>query len=346
MSYTYELVLDVLNGCKWNCLGCTVDRMTIHTYRKENFLTLKEFMITQKNKGSSLTHFEIGPTDFFTCDNLEEILNDASIGELINNFEFIFLTSTLLSRKDIDKRLAFLCDKLKNKRIYLFIPLQLERLKDKTFTQNLFDNIEYLKEKANSSFIIDKVYANVLDIPYFSSLHFDEKRNLLNWLYQQAGTKINFNYRLTSDSSPQHYSYVSSVDFLPILLREVRALDMLYEDLNIPDYLLNNKKRRGLLFKEGKLYWMPYLGKFTASLEENFQIDLSNNISESLERYELSLQSSQISYLAQTKDCPQCDFLNVCLSRGIIESMKVYNHSDCIIPDSRKKYWEKLQTNR
>lgn len=346
MSYTYELVLDVLNGCKWNCFGCTVDRMTIHTYRREKFLMLKEFILGQKNEGSSLIHFEIGPTDFFTCDNLEEILNDPSISELISNFEFIFLTSTLLSRKDIDKRLAFLCEKLKGKKIYLFIPLQLERLKDKSFGQNLFENIQYLKEKSKSSFTIDKVYANVLDIPYFSNLNYNEKCDLLNWLYKQAGMKINFNYRLTSDSSPQHYSYVSSADFLPILLREVRDLDILYDDLNIPDYLLDNKKRRGLLFKEGNLYWMPYLGKFTASLEQNFQIKLSENISKSLEQYELSLQSSQISYLTKTKDCPQCDFLNVCLSRGIIESMKIYNHTDCIIPDSRKKYWEKLQTNR
>lgn len=135
-KYTYELVLDTLNGCKWNCHGCTVDRLATYSYKPEDFRSLEEFMLKEKSKGSILNHFEIGPTDFLSCSNLEEILNDSSIQSLIKNFEHIFLTSTLLSKKDMQARMPLIKEKLLNKCVYLFIPLELKKLTDPRFKTN------------------------------------------------------------------------------------------------------------------------------------------------------------------------------------------------------------------
>ena len=346
MAHNYELVLDVLNGCKWNCPGCTVDRNSKNSFTLERLEELRNLMLEEKDKGSSLTHFEIGPVDFLSCSNFEDVMETGAAKDLVEAFEYVFLTSTLLSRGDIESRLDYTAEKFAGKKVYLFIPLELRRLKEKRFGENLFSNLELFREKARGKFTLSKVYANALDIPYFSGLEYQEKLSLVRFMANDLGMKINFNYRLTSEESPQHYSYVSSSEFLPVLLKEVRELDALYEDINLPDLLLDNKPRRGLLFKDDELYWMPYLGKFTASVEPNFAVDFGKGKMEAVDFFETKLNSSQIAYLPKTSLCQNCDLMEVCLSRGILESMRVYKHFDCVVPEQRKELWRRLGAKR
>lgn len=193
---------------------------------------------------------------------------------------------------------------------------------------------------------IDKIYANILDLPYFSSLSYEQKFDITQWLEHTAHIKLNFNYRLTSKKSPQHYSYLPTADLLPQLLDEDLTIDKIYEDLNIPDISLDNNLRRGLVYREGEIYWMPYLGKFIASLENNFRIEVSDNMADSIKHFELQMKSNQLAYLSKTQDCTSCDLLSVCLNRGIIESMNIYDHAQCVIPQSRKSTWKEFKAVR
>lgn len=339
MSHSYELVLDILSGCRWSCRGCTIDRSARNPFSSDELERLENFMRKEGENGARLGHLEIGPTDIFSCANLEAVFSDAAVRGLIKKFKYIFITSTLLSREDIEGRIALLKEQLAGTRIYLFIPLELRRLEDKRFAEHFFSNLQFFINETQADFQVSEVYLNILDISYFSSLGASVKKELLAKLWKEHGIRLNFNYRLSGDFNDGHYSYASSPKFLPLLMSESRKLDEAYETVDLPEENLNNLKRRGLVFNSNRLFWMPYLGKFTPCLESGFAIEGDEDIKTSLELFETELLGRQSAYLNRASECSECPTLSVCLSRGIIGTMEVYGKEECVVPETMKGKW-------
>lgn len=75
--------MEVLAGCDHGCLGCFVDKNIDPAMNQMIIDRAKELTDGVKRTGLNLREFVIGPTDFFTAENTESVLNNSVVQEIM-----------------------------------------------------------------------------------------------------------------------------------------------------------------------------------------------------------------------------------------------------------------------
>jgi len=75
--------MEVLSGCDHGCLGCFLDKNIDPAMNQMIIDRAKELTDGIKRTGLNLREFVIGPTDFFTAENTESVLNNPTVQEIM-----------------------------------------------------------------------------------------------------------------------------------------------------------------------------------------------------------------------------------------------------------------------
>lgn len=312
-----ELVLDVLNSCHWSCHGCVVSKKNREFDSEALDQTLQNFL-NYKRDGHLLSHLEIGPVDFLSASNVIEFLDNKSIQKLINEFDEIFITSTLSNIENL-KNINKLLKINPNLKLRVFVPVNLNELSS-------VSKIDDLKLKFN---LLKKTYSHTIKFYPFmmgidlQSVSFESLKPMLLNFYESTGVEMGLNNSCARVKGA--FNKRSSNIFNK--LKSLNEFDSKISDAGLSFELQKNDQnmvKRGYLFSDNKLYFMPYLNQFINCLDETFVID-------SLESFESDLAQEQLLNLHKKTSCMDCKSLNQCLDRGVLKLLDSLSAQDCIL---------------
>jgi MoaA/NifB/PqqE/SkfB family radical SAM enzyme len=85
--FEVQIILDILEGCKYNCPGCYVDRR--NNYDTKSMDDVLILMDQVEAAGMYLDDVTIGPTDFFGADNILDVLRDERMKKILSRVDGI-----------------------------------------------------------------------------------------------------------------------------------------------------------------------------------------------------------------------------------------------------------------
>lgn len=114
--FEVQLILDILEGCKYNCPGCYVDRRNNYNEKAlDNALILMDQV---ESAGMYLDDITIGPTDFFGANNTMDVLRDERMKNILSRVEGI-QHNTSIDEMVLDEDVMEVIDFLESEDAYL-----------------------------------------------------------------------------------------------------------------------------------------------------------------------------------------------------------------------------------
>lgn len=155
------IVLDVLEGCQFNCSGCRVNKQG---HPLPPLRALKEIQTLVEDcidNGVQLREVQIGPTDIVTSHNVEDIRQSAPLRFLAQHaYGVVFNCPFLDPNPQTYQWLAtFLEDFVPNGYVKFIVPLEMNQRRNIRYIQRIKANITYLRSLLTTVNVY-KVYAN------------------------------------------------------------------------------------------------------------------------------------------------------------------------------------------
>lgn len=348
--------LEILNGCRWGCTGCTVDKDGQLPYTeqdKQKFLSLLDDL---EANGHVLTNIGIGPVDFMSATNTKQVLDPEFIRPILSRFGTVTLNSTFLSitnqinqtkapHNTIGEWGSFLATLLKDYTYKFTIPIEPRHYKNAKYLQKIFlardTLISYISTLAPTSH-----YSKSYLTGNISAYHEYNEDPLTN----DKVTFAEYSHDFYSQTSGGHMDLVVTDGRLGVNTKQKK--DKLLHSLQYLNELYNNsvsaatrtvinftygKPHEGFdkdyVYRNGRLYAPPFIGERLVILDEAFAIEEGAPwTTDTLLRHDAQKMVEQLNYAQQTTECMNCTYTGSCVGRGTLSIMESLGVVDCLAP--------------
>lgn len=334
----FVLNLDVLNGCVHACEGCFVRKFKVVNNWEEALEKAYKIAKGLTDKGLRFRELVLGPTDFFSATNTEAVLMHPTFQRLLQLNDKTRITAACIF-DDIDKdHFMKLFSILDNTELYrekmileFLVPLNTQKMLNKE-DKYMADNKWALDFFKNGS-------PKVIDWSYVINIHNNEllKNNYMqavNTIKDEFNTILEFNpgfFRSNNNSLiDRNLGYWK--DFLQDILEEND-----YRDI----YLTNVDKHHNTgnticlnLYEDG-VYFSPFI--YEQILDTHDSLKVTDLSADNIMNMHVNLQVDGFEYAAKTKECSDCEYLNACVGRNVLNYMKHKEITDCLFPAKFKE---------
>lgn len=143
-SRAFNLTLEILQGCKYQCVGCMVDKDFDPGPFNRDKNEILAFVDDMKAQGYRLREFTIGPVDVIASKAGVDILDHPLIRALAQRFDSVVLPLALLSGDGLD----VLCEKvntlMEGKTFTLATPFPLKSVNNPKHQDLIKQRVEYI----------------------------------------------------------------------------------------------------------------------------------------------------------------------------------------------------------
>lgn len=272
----------------------------------------------------------VGPTDYMSATNTEEVMTNPVFRELAWLFHQVTFNAAFLDTNldhyddmcfDIDhavpfKPIRFLIPAVpahfKNEKFGLMIKEKLQHVKDNLICAHLNEAgfvVNCTNETVDDRF--EEHLANGFDIQFPV-----DKDDILTIPYGRAPNKdlmVAQNVRRVSHRISSFYAGLNGED----------------ERRRNPDLHYDTGTMVNLLYTGGKLYWVPFLKDDCPFLDDDFVVPRPWSMENLLAARERAREAS-LTYLADT-ECLSCPHLGSCAEKGITSIMQKLGIKDCLV---------------
>lgn len=272
----------------------------------------------------------VGPTDYMTADNKDEVMGHPEFQEMASMFHQVTFNAAFLE-KDLDKYTE-MCHEIDvavpGKPIRFLIPAAPYFFRTDKFGDMIGDKLTHIKDTMKSAYLNEAGFVvncthDTVDDSFEEMLRtgFDvefpvDKDDILNIPYGRAKNKglmvaeqiKRMSYRIT-----QYYSGLQGED----------------ERRRNPDLHYDTGTMVNLLYTGGKLYWVPFLKDDCPFLEDEFTIPKPWTMDNLLDVRQKALDAS-LEYLKDTP-CMTCPYISSCAEKGITSIMRYMSIKDCLV---------------
>lgn len=318
---TINLNLEFLNKCEFHCAGCYVNRRNDFTQADlDNVEQLTQELASLPNV--ELNEIVVGPTDFFSTENVELLFEQPQFMSLFDHFSAITITSTLQASP---RHTAELLQKTLNTlpehvHVELFVAVDIERLmyNDLMYLTTLESNLKLL-EHANILFVF-----NMFKHPLFE--RYSDVAKVVNERYN-SHLKMNpsfFRGRKSNIIQRELGNWKETIE------RAAESTSLSGVLLNVADDYFGGNTYVSLIYKQGKVYVSPCFYDYVFDESPTFEIrNLTlDSIFETLD----NLTSRQYQYVDKTEQCGSCPLLASCISKKVLASMEQHGITQCLMP--------------
>lgn len=309
---SFELQLEVLTGCAFNCAGCHVNKESDARITEKLYTVAYEF----------LAHMEpfailIGSTDIFTARNAKVVLTDIRLTELIRKFSRLVVNSTLAK---LDEEILALLAALD-------IPVQVNVVVPETKTLNerylqaIAKRVERLKET-----LPDAVVHYQFNVMEDMRLKDYDAVNAMYFHHLGDGVDLNMSFARTS-TDPQVYLNMFR-QLKGISLKSEVTVDGSNLERHVNHALLKDKMERVIIFYENEFYAYPIVYDDLVQLKELYRI---NDYADYMAQYDRHV-AEQYEYMTCTDECATCEVLPMCVEHKVLSVMKDYGITECVLP--------------
>lgn len=334
-----DFTLEVTNGCRYNCTGCSIDKEGNSWPSDIEFDRIFNLIDDLDKNEFRPMNLQIGPTDILTSVNKDLVLTSANIKTLATKFlktaiNCAFLDPFTENYAKMGQQLNWL---LHGGLVKFVVPFEAYHIDNKEYIDRIRKRIDLtLKHMPNVEHT--KTY---LLINYETSSIYD-KENTLN-LTEELILKT---YQsellegLTADIILPHTrtdlrQEKNSKEFYNAAMKLkhyiTSARNKYGSAVDIADLLTHEGKDWDIFYKAGKLYMTPFLLEGLASFDEEYEVKKEWTFSGLYDSYTEGFLS-QIEWADNNPACQGCQLVPLCAERGIHSLMKISNIKECISP--------------
>lgn len=329
-----EITIDLLNGCEHHCPGCYIHRKNLTSH--DDLKSIKQFTSVLREAGFAADELFLGPTDIFSAENFDTVIDDPIFHELTRIYSF-GTSSTLMSDSERTYRRF---DKMKEvfdingKRDLLFlIVIDVEKFMggDITYLSKFNKHLRML-ENDTVTFLVNfssredfAKWGGALNVAAEVKKAYNAKLRLVPSFLNATNPKIihrdlpAFNQLLIEELTPH--------------LRDAKFDE--YFPVNMLDEYFNGMASINYTYKNGELYIAPYMFEGIPIQNPLLAIprDAAGNYTlEAISATELQLQTSQFEAAKDMAECSSCEYLPSCVSRNVLSLMSMKGLTRCPVP--------------
>lgn len=341
-----DFAVEVLHGCSHHCYGCNVNREDQEGYIGQDLTKLHGLFDDLLKHGYILANFSIGPTDFFTSTNTEQVLQQSM--SLMDQFKAITLQSTFLyPKKELERQAALIAPYVKGRRIKLGFPVDPRHLGKEKYARTVVENVLYFKSLLPETTVI-KIFA-ILNVKQYDEVEEDPIFRVADMVRYFRSHRIDFDAVLTEgrldmtdlnnqEKLKKSFLYVKRIhdeDAIPRGIYELLTLSTYYrEAVHLHSIDSQGRAFRDIdfVYKNGKIYNTVFSGEAVTLFHDSLAMDNTqewNTLAIHALRERILL--SQLDYMEKTKECNGCEFASSCMERGFLQVMKIVRTKDCIV---------------
>jgi len=313
-----ELILDVLNGCDYNCPGCFINRKNVTTSEQlSSVRSFADMMITGMGAKMELI---LGSTDIFTATNFDETIEHPDL--LAIPTYALSMNSTLLASSDIvTKRM----DKIKT-----FIDSQPNKCEFELFpvldiTKYMSDDKQYINTIRTNLKICDPDVV-VFTVNFYAETMFDQYS--INTIRVKLAQDFGAELRVVLSSFRSHNpnTIISNAHKFNNMVR-----NQVCGDIDIVDRYIGPVPFTNFCFNAGEFYMMSYMSDDLPQNTKTYHIPKPYSM-EALSVLQQNVFTDQVKYATTTDECGDCKYLMNCTSRNVLTYMADRGISECLLP--------------
>jgi len=310
---SFELQLEILAGCAFNCAGCHVDRDSPNKATDKMYRVAYEF----------LEHLDpyavvLGSTDIFTATNTMEILNDIRLTELIKRFDRLVVNSTMVKP---DLQVLNALDRLGMKELQINVVIPESKNLNERYNAVIAEKVRDVKARFPNLYLHPQLNLS-------QSLVVDNYETLNNFYLRQYGQGVDFNlsFARTSNDPEQYrraFNWLKSVTVTTQATNDGCMVDQ-HVDVVSP----HDKLERVIIFYENEFYAIPIVYEDLIQIRDRYRVD---GVEDYRKKYDAVILE-QYAYTTKTKECGECPFLPTCLDHRVLSIMEDYGITECVLP--------------
>lgn len=324
---------ELLNGCKFSCRGCYVEKNSQTPITQEQFVKLNKLIKSFKDNLYSPFIAFVGPTDFLAAENFEKVFDDPSFVEMFHNFKRLSLQTTYLGMKNVQKSAEILKKNFSDLEIEINIVIDPGKIMDDIYLKVLEKNktqfLGFLGRDDIKTFGVMNVY------DYSKTKIADLLQNydfIHNRVAHLVETTVDYNFSAGRKVDLTNGEFLDLADRLKLLydsseLSENKEFFLKADSGKTTDSLIERQYN----YRGGEIYHSPLLYERFVNFRESFRIPLQDHSVSEVEQYDDNLQISQYRFAEQTEECATCPFLTSCVNRGILHLMETFDTKKCLV---------------
>lgn len=334
-----DFTLEVSNGCRYNCTGCSIDKDGNSWPSDIEFDKIFRLVDDLAINDFRPMNLQIGPTDIMTSVNRDLILQSDKIKQLSKKFlktaiNCAFLDPFNENYVKLGQQLNWL---LEDGLVKFVVPFEAYHIDNTEYVDRIRRRIE-LTLKHMPSVTHTKTY---LLINYETSSIYDKENNtniteeLILKTYKSSVLD-----GLTADIILPHTRTdlrleKNRKDFYNAVMKlkeyVTKARNKYGKAVDVAELLPHEGKDWDIFYKAGKLYMTPFLLEGLASFDEEYEVKNSWTF-EGLYNSYINGFLEQVDWAGNNPDCKGCQLVPECAERGIHTLMKISGISECISP--------------
>jgi hypothetical protein len=345
MDFLIDFNLEVLYGCRNKCYGCNVQRFDQEGFVGDDFNRLMVLFADLKANNHILSNLGIGPTDFMSSENAEQIFVP-ELKPMIDMFCAVTLQSSFLYKKEhLDKWVAILRPLLKGKKLKFLFPIDPRHSTNAPYLDQILDNVNYMVSQL-PDVSYTKTYV-VCNLKQYADLELDPVHNLdtLSRVVREHHIDILVTEgRLPQNDLNNRMKLKHAINYLNSFYEDPTLSDSVRQAITLDNYFKPYEGTdKDYVYKMGRIYAPAFVGEPLVVFDEMFAVPANAEwTTSSLIDFENSVIVNQLGYLDSTKECATCEFVNLCISRSLVQTMCMLKSKDCIAP---KRALEKARGN-
>lgn len=334
-----DFTLEVTNGCRYNCTGCTIDKEGNSWPDDLEFDKIEKLIDDLSFNEFKPMNLAIGPTDIMTSINTSKVLSSDRIKRLSKKFlkttiNCAFLDPFTENYVTLGKQLNWL---LEGGIVKFVIPFEAYHIDNLEYINRIRKRVQTTLENMPDV----KHHKTYLIVNYDSAFIYDKEQNknlteeLVLKIYEAPHLQDFATDLVLPHTRADMRNIESSKHFLDsiedIRNKMVNARKKYGNSVDIAEVKKSEGRDWDIFYKAGDLYMTPFLLEGLACFDEVYKIKKEWTFNGLYEHYTEKLLK-QIDWALNAPECSNCQFVGDCAERGIHDLMQINNTTKCISP--------------
>lgn len=322
---------EVLNGCKFKCQGCHVEKNAQKPIQDTELSNLRTLLTSFKNSNYVPWIAFMGPTDVLSAENATSVLKTPEFIELLHLFKRISFQTTYLDVRKAEECANVLKDHYSDMELEIDIVIDAAKILDLRYLETVERNKNKFLSLIGRSDVKTFAIMNVYD---YDQTKIPETLKNYNTIHTKVAhlfeTTIdyNFSFMRSKDIVREEFIQLSSRVknlYNTSLASEEKETSLKYAFGKLTDTLLE----KHLNFRNGKLYYSPLLYERFVTFHEQFEVPFKTFAASEYERFEFEAQLKQYKHAPDKDECENCPLLASCVERGVLYLLDHFESKKC-----------------
>lgn len=328
-----NLNFEVLNGCKFNCRGCHVEKNAQQPIGAEDATRLDTLM--RSFEGSLYNPFIafVGPTDFLVAENFAAVFDDPRNIPIFRRFKRLSFQTTYLDIGNASAVADVLNRHYADREIEVNIVLDPARIMDDQLLALVERNkLEFLRVLGRS----DVRSFGIMNVYDYDRTRIPELLRNYDFMHQRVQhlfeTTIDYNFSAGRSHDLSDEEFIALTDrvkdlFNQSILSDEKAQYLRFSFGKLTDSLVERQYN----YRNGSIYFSPLLYERFVSFRPEFEVPLVRCEASEIEEFEARVQLEQYARASEKEECESCPFLASCIDRGVLFLMDAYRTRRCLV---------------